>query len=110
MIVKVKKNTNYIFQLNILIAVMKKYTNNNEPLWLDITRFVTHFIALECLYKYRGEVHQLFTSQKWLESKCEKRPTLQTKEVVKIMQSRRYWQFVSEPFKVLEPLIKVLVG
>ena len=62
---------------------------------------------MECLYKYRGELHQLFTSQKWLESKCEKRPTLQTKEVVKIVQSKRYWQFVSEPFKVLEPLIKV---
>ena len=107
-ILKAKKITNFIYQSNRLIAMMKKYTDNHELLRPGITRFATHFIALESLYKYRGGLHQLFTSQEWLESKWGKKPTPQVKQVVKIVQSKRYWPFVGETLKVLEPLIKVL--
>ena len=62
-ILKAKKITKYIYQSNRLIAMMKKYTDNHELLRPGITRFATHFIALESLYKYRGGLHQLFTSQ-----------------------------------------------
>ncbi|RWR73274.1 hypothetical protein CKAN_00153900 [Cinnamomum micranthum f. kanehirae] len=107
-ILKAKKITNFIYQSNRLIAMMKKYMDNHELLRPGITRFATHFIALESLYKYRGGLHQLFTSQELLESKWGKKPTPQAKQVVKIVQSKRYWPFVSETLKVLEPLIKVL--
>lgn len=107
-ILKAKKITNFIYQSNRLIVMMKKYTDNHELLRPGITRFATHFIALESLYKYRGGLHQLFTSQEWLESKWGKKPTPQAKQVVKIVQSKRYWPFVGETLKVLEPLIKVL--
>ena len=89
-ILKAKKITNFIYQSNRLIAMMKKYTDNHELRRPGITRFVTHFIALESLYKYKGGLHQLFTSQEWLESKWGKKPTPQVKQVVKIVQFKRY--------------------
>ncbi|RWR91010.1 hypothetical protein CKAN_02014600 [Cinnamomum micranthum f. kanehirae] len=100
-ILKAKKITNFIYHSNRLIAMMKKYTENHELLQPGITRFATNFIALESLYKYRGGLHQLFPSQEWLESKWEKKPTPQAKQVVKIVQSNRYWPLVGETLKVL---------
>ena len=66
---RAKKIANFFCQSYRLVLIMKKYTCNHELLWPDITRFATHFIANESIYKYRGGLFQLIKSDEWLELK-----------------------------------------
>ena len=105
---KIKKITNFFYQSYRLISMMKMYTDNHELLRPGITRFATHFIAIECVYKYRDGLLQLIKSQEFMNSKWGKRPSPITKEVCKTIESNKFWPHVKGVLNVFDPLIKVL--
>ncbi|RWR73239.1 hypothetical protein CKAN_00150000 [Cinnamomum micranthum f. kanehirae] len=105
---KIKKITNFFYQSYRLISMMKTYTDNHELLRPGITRFATHFIAIESVYKYREGLLRLIKSHEFINSKWGKRPSPITLEVCKIIESNKFWPHVKGVLNVFDPLIKVL--
>lgn len=63
-----KTITSFIYNYGISVTLLWKYTNNNELLRLNITRFATKFIALKSIACYKQNLIQLFSSNEWGES------------------------------------------
>lgn len=61
----------------------KDFTNGRDLCRPGITRFATNFLSLQCLLKFKKELRQMFTSDKWLGSRYAKCNV--GKEVAKIL-------------------------
>ncbi|KAK2991264.1 hypothetical protein RJ640_023678 [Escallonia rubra] len=87
--------------------VRKEFTNGRELCRPGITRFATHFLSLQCLLKFKKELRQMFTCDKWLSYKLAK--SVIGKEVAKLMlEDRDFWLQCQHVVKLSEPLVRVL--
>ncbi|XP_058227208.1 uncharacterized protein LOC131335736 [Rhododendron vialii] len=85
---KAKKVTRYIYNHAWVLNTMRKdFTNGKDLCRLDITRFATNFLSLQCLLNFKKELRQMFTSDKWLGSRYAKCNV--GKEVAKILLEGR---------------------
>lgn len=64
----VKTITSFIYNYEISVTLLWKYTDNNELLRMNITRFATKLIALESIACYKQNLIQLFSCNEWIES------------------------------------------
>ncbi|KAK3025056.1 hypothetical protein RJ639_044807 [Escallonia herrerae] len=63
----------FIYNHGFVVNMMRKeFTNGRELCRPGITRFVTNFLSLQCLLKFKKELRQMFTCDKWLNSKLAK--------------------------------------
>ncbi|RWR72938.1 hypothetical protein CKAN_00118600 [Cinnamomum micranthum f. kanehirae] len=61
-----RKVTKFIYNhLSVLNLMRREYTHGRELIRPAITRFATNFISLQCLYQFRKELQQMFTSTAW---------------------------------------------
>ena len=61
--------TRFIYDHSWLLSLMKRFTNNHALIRPGLTRFATHFIAMESLVRFSTEPIQMFASKGWLRSK-----------------------------------------
>ena len=66
---KVREITSFIYQFNLLVAMMKRYTNDREWLRPAITCFATNFISLESLVRHKIGLQEMFNSNEWRNSR-----------------------------------------
>ncbi|KAK3026709.1 hypothetical protein RJ639_041322 [Escallonia herrerae] len=93
--------------INFLIYCPKEFTNGKELCRPGITRFATNFLSLQCLLKFKKELRQKFTCDKWLNSKLAK--TVAGKEAAKwVLEDRDFWLQCQHVVKLSEPLVRVL--
>ena len=84
----------------------REYANGRELIRPTITRFATNFISLQCLFKYRKELRQMFTSIAWVESNASSTPI--GIEITEIILNNNFWKDVQHLLKVSEALVVVL--
>lgn len=84
----------------------RDYTNRRDLIRPAITRFATNFISLQCLYKFRNELRQMFTSNAW--SAMSVSSTLVGEEISGIVLDNSFWKNVEHIVSVSESLVKVL--
>ncbi|XXG77329.1 hypothetical protein AAC387_Pa08g1502 [Persea americana] len=102
-----RKITKFIYNhLSVLNLMRREYTNGRELIRPAITRFATNFISLQCLFKYRKELRQMFTSTAWVESNASSTPI--GIEITEIILNNNFWKDVEHILKVSEALVVVL--
>lgn len=104
-----KFTTRFIYRYPTLATMMRQFTGC-EILRPGITRFATHFIALDSLLKLRVQLRQFITSTQWEVFKTEQ--TISTREqaskVENILLDEEFWEYASIALGILEPLVRVL--
>jgi hypothetical protein len=83
------------------------YTKGRELCHPAVTRFATHFLSLQCLLKFKKELRQMFTSDKWVASNHAKSNA--GKEIASIiLEDVEFWDQCHHVVMVTEPLVRVL--
>lgn len=66
---KARKITKFIYNHSWVLSLMRQdYTKGRELCRRAVTRFATHFLSLQCLLKFKKELRQMFTGDKWVAS------------------------------------------
>ncbi|KAK3020407.1 hypothetical protein RJ639_045712 [Escallonia herrerae] len=107
-IIKAKNITKFIYNHGFVVNMMRKeFSNGRELCRPEITRFATNYLSLQCLLKFKKELRQMFTCDKWLNSKLAK--SVVGKEVAKLVLEDRDFQLECQHVvKLSEPLLRVL--
>ena len=72
-----------------------------------ITRYATNFLSLQSMLRFKKELRQIFTCDKWLA--CPRAKTTIGKEICKIvLEDYWFWYQCKNIVKVSEPLVRVL--
>ncbi|XP_075654755.1 uncharacterized protein LOC142624914 [Castanea sativa] len=105
---KAKKITKFIYNHGVVLDLMKQdFTNGRELCRPAITRFATNFLSLQSMLRFKKELRQMFTSDKWLS--CPHAKTAVGKEISKIvLEDYSFWSQCTHIVKVSEPLVRVL--
>ncbi|XP_030945732.1 uncharacterized protein LOC115970212 [Quercus lobata] len=105
---KAKKITNFIYNHGVVLDLMRQdFTNGRELCRLAITRFATNFLSLQSMLRFKKELRQMFTCDKWLS--CSHAKTAVGKQISKIvLEDYAFWSQCKHIVKVSEPLVRVL--
>ncbi|KAL4633086.1 hypothetical protein ACB092_04G095800 [Castanea dentata] len=105
---KAKKITKFIYNHGVVLNLMSQdFTNGRELCRPAITRFATNFLSLQSMLRFKKELRQMFTSDKWLS--CPHAKTAVGKEISKIvLEDYLFWSQCKHIVKVSEPLVRVL--
>ena len=70
---KARKITKFIYNHAWVLALMRKeYIHGRDLCHPTIIRFATHFLSIQCLMKFKKELRQMFTGDKWVDSRYAK--------------------------------------
>ncbi|XP_050290083.1 uncharacterized protein LOC126728272 [Quercus robur] len=105
---KEKKITKFIYNHGVVLDLMRQdFTNGRELCRPAITRFATNFLSLQSMLRFKKELRQMFTCDKWLS--CPHAKTAVGKEISKIvLEDYAFWSQCKHIVKVSEPLVRVL--
>ena len=105
---KARSITKFIYNHASVLALMRKeFTNGRDLCRPAMTRFATHFLSLQCLLKFKNELRQMFTSNKWLELSHAKSNA--GKDIAaNVLQDTEFWSQCQHIVLVSEPLVRVL--
>ena len=105
---KAKKITKFIYNHGVVLDLMRQdFTNGRELCRPAITRFATNFLSLQSMLRFKKELRQMFTCDKWLS--CPHAKTAVGKEISKIvLEDYTFWSQCKHIVKVSEPLVRVL--
>ncbi|XP_065633406.1 uncharacterized protein LOC136069132 [Quercus suber] len=105
---KAKKITKFIYNHGVVLDLMRQdFTNGRELCRPAITRFATNFLSLQSMLRFKKELRQMFTCDKWLS--CPHAKTAIGKEISKIvLEDYSFWSQCKNIVKVSEPLVRVL--
>lgn len=102
---KAQKITNFIYNHNWLLAKMREICGG-DIIRPGPTRFATHYLALDSLYRKMIGLKQLFTCTDWGNSNFRRGEAGQ--QVESIVLDHSFWQQVLKICGLLEPLYLVL--
>uniref|UniRef100_A0A7N2N0K5 BED-type domain-containing protein n=1 Tax=Quercus lobata TaxID=97700 RepID=A0A7N2N0K5_QUELO len=105
---KAKKITKFIYNHGVVLDLMRQdFTNGRDLCRPAITRFATNFLSLQSMLRFKKEVRQMFTCDKWLS--CPHAKTAVGKEISKIvLEDYAFWSQCKHIVKVSKPLVRVL--
>ena len=92
--------TRFIYDHSWLLSLMKRFTNNHALIRPGSTRFVTHFIEMESLVRFRTELIQMFALEEWLRSKWDNATSGPKFEIPNLMRDNKFWKSVSNLLRV----------
>ena len=93
--------------MELLDLMRQDFTNGRELCHPAITRFATNFLSLQSMLRFKKELRQMFTCDKWLS--CPHAKTAVGKEISKIvLEDYLFWSQCKNIVKVNEPLVRVL--
>ena len=100
---KARNITKFIYNYARVLALMRKnFTNENDLYRPGIMRFATHFLSIQCLFKFKKELQQMFTCMKWVELSYGKSKV--GKEIV-VITLQDFWPQCEYIIKIIEPLV-----
>lgn len=105
---KARKITKFIYNHSWVLSLMRQeFTNGRELCRPAVTRFATHFLSLQCLLKFKKELRQMFTCDKWVGSNHAKSNA--GKEIASIvLEDAEFWDQCQHIVMVTEPLVRIL--
>ncbi|XP_072952867.1 uncharacterized protein [Typha angustifolia] len=102
--------TNFIYNHGWVLHLLRQMTGGREIIRPDVTRFATHFLALESIMRYKDDIIRMFTSQEWsMKIKNMKPKDKSLGETLKNMAlANTFWDNITIATAVFEPFVKVL--
>jgi Protein of unknown function (DUF 659)/BED zinc finger len=98
--------TKFIYNHEMILEMMKKFTDNQELVRTGITKPVSDFLTLQSMLKHRPRLKHMFTSPEYTTSPYAARPHSVT--CVDTLDNTELWRSVEEIAAVSEPLLKIL--
>ncbi|XLU20766.1 hypothetical protein S245_056832, partial [Arachis hypogaea] len=88
------------------LSMLRQFTNGKELVRHAVTRFATSFLSLKRLYKEKGNLRRMFTSDEWVRNKLSREA--KGREATKIVIRPSFWNHVKYTLKIMGPLVGVL--
>jgi hypothetical protein len=109
-VAKAQSLTNFIYNHSWCLNLMRRETKGAELVRPGITRFATHFLALQSLFKQLDALKRMCTSEEWGQNimKANKRERKFAKDAYETIFSNEFWSSVCSCMQIFEPLVKVL--
>ena len=107
---KSQKLTNFIYNHGWTLSIMRNETNNGELIRPAITRFATHFLALQSILQHRHDLVRTVTTREWRESynRLSRKDKELADEIYNIIFNDEYWKEITIITGIFGPLVKVL--
>ena len=103
---KEKMVTSLIYNHQFMTDLLREMNEGREILRPGITRFATHFVALESLCRAKANIMQMWTSTAYVKSKFSRQPL--ARKVQQIVLGEDFWNRAERITDLLEPLVLVL--
>ncbi|XP_043722633.1 uncharacterized protein LOC122669827 isoform X2 [Telopea speciosissima] len=105
-LLKAKRISQFIYNHAWVLNLMRKKTGGKDIVKPAITRFATHFFALQSMASLKDPLHQMFTGSTWMQSAFSKQRA--GLEVTEIVVDPGFWSVCAKILKVTKPLLAVL--
>ena len=101
-----KMITSLIYNHQFMTDLLRVMNEGREILRPGITRFATHFVAIESLCRAKANIMQMFTSTAYVNSDFSRQPL--ARRVQQIVFGEDFWIRAERIIDLLEPLVLVL--
>ena len=101
-----KMVTSLIYNHQFMTDLLREMNEGREILRPGITRFATHFVALESLCRAKANIMQMWTSTAYVKSNFSRQPL--ARKVQQIVLGEDFWNRAERITDLLEPLVLVL--
>ena len=101
-----KMVTSLIYNHQFMTDLLREMNEGRQILRPGITRFATHFVALESLCRAKANIMQMWTSTAYVKSKFSRQPL--ARKVQQIVLGEDFWNRAERITDLLEPLVLVL--
>jgi hypothetical protein len=103
---KAKQVTQFIYNNDWVLILMRKKTGGRDIIQLATTRFASIFLTLQNMLSLKGNLHQMFTGGAWMHSTFSKQRA--GLEVAEVIVDPFFWSMCDQTLKVTKPLLSVL--
>ncbi|KAH7861870.1 hypothetical protein Vadar_031980 [Vaccinium darrowii] len=104
--VKAKRITQFVYNNSWVFDLMRKKTGERDIIQLGITKYASNFLTLQTIVSLKGPLHQMFTSDTWMQSSFSKQSAGLL--VGDIVMDPSFWSFSDQTLKAAKPLLAVL--
>lgn len=103
---KAKRITQFVYNNSWVFDLMRKKTGERDIIQLGITKYASNFLTLQTIVSLKGPLHQMFTSDTWMQSSFSKQSAGLL--VGDIVMDPSFWSFSDQTLKAAKPLLAVL--
>lgn len=105
-----QKLTGFIYNHGWALSIMRRETQNGELIRPGITRFATHFIALDSILKHKMDLRRMINSDDWnnYADRLREKDRKTVDEIYLLIHGESYWEKIVNITCIIRPLVKVL--
>ncbi|KAK4351397.1 hypothetical protein RND71_030710 [Anisodus tanguticus] len=101
-----KSISRFIYNNNILLSMMRKFTFGVDLVDLGVTRSATDFLTLKRMVNIKHNLQSMVTSVEWMESPYSKKP--EGFAVLDYISSPSFWSTCSLITRLTDPILRLL--
>lgn len=98
--------TRFVYNHNMVLNMVRRYTFGNDIIVPGATRFATNFTTLKRLVDLKNNLQAMITSQEWLDCSYSKEPG--GLEMLDFISSQSFWSSCLQIVRLTNPLLRVL--
>ncbi|KAK9122934.1 hypothetical protein Sjap_012536 [Stephania japonica] len=106
LLAKAKRICQFIYNHTWALNLMRKRTGGRDIIHPAISGSLTSFLTLQSIMSLKEPLHQMFTSNTWMQSSFSKLRT--GYEVTEIIVDPLFWSLCDQILKITKPLLTVL--
>ncbi|XP_019238143.1 PREDICTED: uncharacterized protein LOC109218243 isoform X2 [Nicotiana attenuata] len=101
-----KSISRFIYNNNILLSMMRKFTFGVDLVDLGVTRSATDFLTLKRMVNIKHNLQSMVTSVEWMESPHSKKP--EGFAVLDYISNQSFWSTCSLITRLTDPILRLL--
>ncbi|KAG9445278.1 hypothetical protein H6P81_016618 [Aristolochia fimbriata] len=105
-ILKSKGMCQIIYNHPFILNLLRKATGGRDLIQPAISKFATDFLSLQTITSLKEPLHQMFTSDAWVQSPLSKH--FLGVELTRMVLDQQFWSSCEDVLKVTKPLTSVL--
>lgn len=101
-----KSIARFVYNNNVALNMMRRYTFGNDIVAPGVTRFGTNFMTLKRMVDLKQNLQDMITSQEWMDCPCSKKPG--GLEMLDLISSDSFWSSCILIVHLTDPILRVL--
>ncbi|XP_059297402.1 uncharacterized protein LOC132050255 isoform X1 [Lycium ferocissimum] len=101
-----KSISRFIYNNNVLLSMMRKFTFGVDLVDLGVTRSATDFLTLKRMVNIKHNLQSMITSMEWMESPYSKKP--EGFAVLDYINNQSFWSTCSLITRLTDPFLRLL--
>ncbi|RVX13598.1 hypothetical protein CK203_010158 [Vitis vinifera] len=100
-----KSIARFVYNHNVVLNMMRRYTFGNDIVAPGMTRFATNFMTLKRMVDLKQNLQDMITSQEWMDCPCSKKPG--GLEMLDLISNHSFWSSCILIVHLTDPLLRV---